>query len=105
MIVRYAVLACSALFLVVSAAPAPAQDYWYGYWHHSPRWRAVNDAIYQLNNRIAYLEADPQIDEAYKGRIISRARRDIRRLNATLEPARWEWPSPCCYGRRPIRIP
>jgi hypothetical protein len=105
MMVRCMVVAFGALFLVFSAAPAPAQDYWYGYWHHSPRWRDVNDAIYQINNRIAYLEADPQIDEAYKGRIISRARRDIRRLNATLSPARWEWPSPCCYGRRPIRIP
>ena len=36
-----------------------AQDYWYGYWHHSPRWRAVDGAIYQLNNRIALLGAEP----------------------------------------------
>jgi hypothetical protein len=101
---RRVVFAWCALFLSLGAAPAAAQDYWYGYWHHSPRWRAVDGAIYELNNRIALLEANPEIDDGYKGRIISRARRDIRKLNATLEPSRWEWPTPCCYGRRPIRI-
>jgi hypothetical protein len=27
----------------------------------------------------------------------------VRRLNAMLDSARWEWPTPCYYGRRPIR--
>jgi hypothetical protein len=97
--------ACSALVLALSAAPAMAQDYWYGYWRHSPQWRAITYGIYELNNRIAFLEANPDIDEGYKGPLISGARRDIRRLHGTLRAARWEWPSPCCYGRRPIRIP
>jgi hypothetical protein len=101
---RRVVLACTALLLAASVAPAMAQDYWYGYWHHSPRWRAVDGGIYQLNNRIAFLEANPEIDDGYKGPIITGARRDIRRFNATLHPAQWEWPTPCCYGRRPIHI-
>ena len=101
---RRAVFAWCALVLAAGATPAMAQDYWYGYWHHSPRWRAIDGGIYQLNNRIGFLEANPEIDDGYKGPIISRARRDIYRLNAALRPAQWEWPSPCCYGRRPIRI-
>ena len=71
-----------------------AQDYWCGYWRHSPYGRAVHGAIYELENGIAFLEADPET---------SGARRDIRRLNAMLDSARWEWPTPCYYGRRPIR--
>jgi hypothetical protein len=101
---RGVIFAWCALLLAGSLSPAMAQDYWYGYWHHSPRWRAVDGGIYQLNNRIAFLEANPDIDDGYKGPIISRARRDIRKLNATLLPAQWEWPTPCCYGRRSIHI-
>jgi hypothetical protein len=101
---RHVVFAWCALLLAASVSPANAQDYWYGYWRHSRHWRIVDGAIYELNNRIAFLEANPEIDDGYKGRIISRARSDIRRLNATLYPAQWEWPSPCCYGRKPIHI-
>ncbi len=77
---RRVVFAWCALVLAASVSPANAQDYWYGYWRHSRHWRIVDGAIYELNNRIAFLEADPEIDDGYKGRIISRARRDIRRL-------------------------
>ena len=28
---------------------------------------AIHGAIYQLGNRIAFLEADPEIDDGYKG--------------------------------------
>jgi hypothetical protein len=101
---RHVVFAWCALLVAAGVSPAMGQDYWYGYWHQSPRWRVVDGAIYQLNNRIAFLEADPDIDDGYKGPIISGVRRDIRRLNGTLRAARWEWPTPCCYGRRPIHI-
>jgi len=57
-----------------------AQDYWCGYWRHSPYGRAVHGAIYELENGIAFLEADPET---------SGARRDIRRLNAMLDSAQW----------------
>ncbi len=99
------VMACAALLLMAGAAPATAQDYWYGYWRHSPQWRTVHGAIYELDNRIAYLQANPEIDEAYKAPIIAGARANSQGLNATLRPAPWEWPTPCCYGRRPIHIP
>jgi len=104
MINRRMVFALSVLLLASSATPGMAQDYWYRYWQHSPRWRAVTGGIYQLENRIAFLEANPDIDDGYKGPIVSRARRDIRGLNATLERARWDWPTPCCYRRKPIHI-
>lgn len=56
-----------------------AQDYWCGYWRHSPYGRAVHGAIYELENGIAFLEADPETPGA---------RTDIRRLNAMLDSAR-----------------
>ena len=101
------VLACGALFLALSVAPAMADDYWWRFWHwhHGPEWRAIHEGIYGLNNRGAYLEANPEIDEAYKGPIITGNRADIRGLQATLDPPRWRWGAPCCYGRRPIHIP
>ena len=104
---RRFVLALCALLLALSVTPAMAEEYWwyrYGRWHHGAEWHAMHRGIYELNNRIAFSEADPEIDDGYKGRIISGARRDIRRLNATLYPAQWEWPTPCCYGRKPIHI-
>ena len=60
--------------------------------------------IYELENMIAFLEADPQTDDGYKAPIIRKARAEIRRLQATLAPARWRWTTPCCYSRRPISI-
>ena len=47
-------------------------------------WRATRAAIYELENRIAFLEADPEIDDGYKAPIIVRARADICGLRATL---------------------
>jgi hypothetical protein len=61
---------------------------------------AVHCGIYDLEKRIAFLEADPEIDDL----IITGARADIRRLNATLHPPRWRWAVPCCYSRKPIHI-
>src|SRR5579872_2248059 len=66
MINRRMVFALSVLLLASSATPGMAQDYWYRYWQHSPRWRAVTGGIYQLENRIAFLEANPDIDDGYK---------------------------------------
>jgi len=61
-------------------------------------------AIYELENMIAFLEADPQTDDGYKAPIIRKARAEIRRLQATLAPAQWRWTTSCCYSRRPISI-
>jgi hypothetical protein len=105
---RRFVFAWCALLLALSATPVMAEEYWwyrYGRAHHGPQWHAIQSGIYGLNNRIAFLEADPEIDDGYKGPIITRNRAEIRRLQATLAPPRWIWNAPCCYGRRPIHIP
>ena len=66
---------CVAAVLACSAAPAAAGQAWQ-HGHHG-HWRVTHAAIYQLENRIAYLEADPAIDDGYKGPIITGARADV----------------------------
>jgi hypothetical protein len=98
------VLLSSALLLAPGALPAMAGEYWQFYRHHDRRWHPVHRSIYELENSIALLEANPAIDDAYKGPLISGARADIRGLNATLDSPRWLWATPCCYSRKPIRL-
>src|SRR5271154_2242555 len=93
------VYACAALLLACSVVPATAKPVWRAGHGH---WRTTHAAIYKLENRIAYLEADPQIDDGYKAPIVTGARSDVRQLRATLPPAHWRWASPCCYSRKPI---
>jgi len=93
---------CIALLLIFITSPAMA-----GRCRHDPHpgcWRATHHAIYDLANEIAFLEAEPDIDDAYKAPVIGRARGDITRLRATLRPARWRSPVPCCYSRKPLYI-
>jgi hypothetical protein len=97
-----AMFACIALLLASGVSPAAAKPFWHG--GHGGHWRATHAAIYELENRIAFLEADPEIDDGYKAPIIITARAEILRLRATLRPAHWRWASPCCYSRRPIHI-
>ena len=94
--------ALTVLLLVVVATPSMAYDWLRR--PHSYEWRDVHRAINELNKRIAFLEANPDIDEGYKGPIIRQLRADINRLRSTLAPADWEWATPCCYGRPPIHI-
>ena len=53
------------LFLPSSVGPATADEYWWRFWHwhHDPEWRAIHYGMYGLNNRNAYLQANPEIDE------------------------------------------
>lgn len=98
---RHAIFGGAALLLVCSGAPAMAgQD---GYWGHG-HWRAARHAIYDLENGIAFLEADPEIDDGYKAPVVSGNRADVSRLRATLPGAHWRWTRPCCYSRRAIYI-
>jgi hypothetical protein len=62
-----------------------------------------DDTIFGLTNLIAYLEANPDVDEAYKGPIITAAREKILLLRASLPPQPMS-PVPCCYTRKPIYI-
>jgi hypothetical protein len=91
-----------ALVLAGGASPAAAREFWrHGHGGHG---HATHAAIYALENRIAYLEADPEIDDGYKAPIIVNARADVVQLRATLRPPHWRWESPCCYSRRAIHI-
>jgi len=90
------------LLLACGASPAAAGEYYKA--PFSTDWDATRHAIYEAENLIAFLEADPMTDDGYRAPIIARARAEIRRLQATLRPAQWRWTTPCCYSRKPIYI-
>src|SRR6266704_5765179 len=46
----------------------------------------IRDAVYADTKLIAHLEANPDIDEAFKGPIILAARADVHRLRKILGP-------------------
>lgn len=92
----------AVLLLAGIVSPAAAGQYRHA--AHSADWRATHHAIYERENLIALLEANPQTDDGYKAPVISRARADIARLRATLARPQWRWTTPCCYSRRPIYI-
>jgi hypothetical protein len=98
--VRLALL-CGVLALAVVTSPVRAGDSWQlaeqCYW-------CVRDAIYDRINLIARFEANPDIDEGVKGPAITTARAEIHRLRATIGPPPREWPTPCCYARKPLHI-
>jgi hypothetical protein len=92
---------CCVLVFAGIVAPARAGEFWPSntdcYW-------CVRDAIYDRVKLIAHLEANPDVDDAVKGPQITAARAEIHALCATLGPPQWEWPTPCCYARRPLHI-
>jgi hypothetical protein len=100
MTIRHMLYLCGILAFAGMSSPAAAQcddqpDYC---------WYRAHHVIAHMENRIAYLEADPNADDAYKGPIIDRLHHRVLRLRAAIGP-RWpHWPTPCCYGRRPIYI-
>jgi hypothetical protein len=97
------VLPLTALALACGLSPAFAGG-WIWQADHGDRWYAIRSDIYALENRIALLEADPQMDDGFRAPIIAATRREIRRLQAMIAPAYWRSTYPCCYSRRPIHI-
>lgn len=92
----------AAVAAVSAVAPAIAAER-----HYAPDtdgWFAARHAIEERHDAIALLEANPDTDDGYKAPIITRARREIWRLQATLERPSWRHVTPCCYSRPPIRI-
>jgi hypothetical protein len=89
------------LTLTGIASPASAGDF--GACNDTAYW-CTRDAIYHRTKLISLLEANPDIDEAVKGPQITVARAEIRALRATLGPPQWNWPTPCCYSRKPLHI-
>ena len=99
------VLLSSGFLLAVGVLPAAAGNDWPLHQHHDRHWHNVHHTIYELQNRIALLEANPEIvDDPAKGPSISADRAAIRCLDATLEPPRWPWAVACCYTLKPIRL-
>lgn len=92
---------CAVLLAACIASPAvagqavSAADFCYG---------CTDDTIYGLTTLSAYLEANPDVDDAVKGPIITAAHVRILHLRAALMPARPSSPTPCCYRRKPIYI-
>ena len=98
--IRRALFLFTALLLASGASPATA-----GHWRaHHADWWSIHQAIYERENRIALLEANPETDDGYRAPIITRTRAEIWRLHAALGPAQWQWTTPCCYSRPPIYI-
>ena len=107
---------CLVLGLAFAAAPVPAPVRAGDFWGctDTPYW-CTRDAIYAQFKLIARLEADPDIDEAVKGPLITAARAEIHRLRAMIsEPPPHEWTTigspfhqaltPCCYTRKPLYL-
>jgi len=90
-----ALLLAGMAFPVAAGQDIPAADICFG---------CRDDTIYGLTNLITYLEANPDVDDAFKGPIISKARAKIRHLRAALGPAPPVTTTPCCYSRRPLHI-
>jgi hypothetical protein len=92
---------CALLAVTAFASPVRAWDGWRVsndcYW-------CTRDAIYERSKLIALLEANPDVDEAFKGPQITAARAEIRALRRTLGPPEWDWATPCCYTRKAIHI-
>ena len=97
---RRVVYLCGMAWLGAMASPAMAgcgAD-------AAPCWGDAHRAIYHMQNHIAFMEADPDADDGYKGPVIDRLHRKVLHIRAVIGP-RWpHWPTPCCYSRRPIYI-
>jgi len=93
-------LACGVLAFASAASPAMA-----GCGEEAAQcWARAHRAIYHEGNHIAFLEANPDADDGYKGPVIDHLHHKILRIRAAIGP-RWpHWPTPCCYSRRPIYI-
>jgi hypothetical protein len=92
-------MALSAMALAAGTAPALA-----GCRGGERCWLHAHRSIYYKHNRIAYLEANPDVDDSFKGPVITHLHHKVLRIRAKIGP-RWPvWPTPCCYSRKPIYI-
>jgi hypothetical protein len=109
---------CFALLLAAAAAPAQAADLRVGYgpqvFYPPPALypppvevfcaECIRDAIYADTKLIAHLEANPDVDEAFKGPVILGARADIHHWRKLLGPGVRISAAPCCYWRKRIYV-
>ena len=64
----------------------------------------IRDAIYANTRLIAHLEANPDVDEAFKGPIVLNARADIHYWRRVLGPGVRISAAPCCYSRKRMYV-
>jgi hypothetical protein len=101
---------CVLVFLLAAiAGRAQAADLWVGGYALPVEVEAfcaacIRDAIYADTKLIADLEANPDVDEAFKGPIVLGARADVHRLRKTLGPGERISAAPCCYFRKPLYV-
>jgi|SRR5580658_8391960 hypothetical protein len=97
---RLAVCSISVLMLVgIGSSSARAQFPESQELSGARAWRA----IHELENLIAYLEANPNYYGGHKEAAIAKARATIDHLRAAMGPRRYFWrPPDCCYYRPPI---
>jgi hypothetical protein len=100
MTMRRILCLCSFLAFASMASPAAAECSDEPYYC----WLRAHHAIAHMENRIAYLEADPNADDAHKGPIIDTLHRKALRLRTAIGPGWPHWPTLCCYSRKPIYI-
>jgi hypothetical protein len=94
----------------VIGRPAQAADLWVG--GYAPPLvevvpfcaECIRDAIYADTKLIAHLEANPDVDEAFKGPIVLTARADVHRLRKILGPGERISAAPCCYFRKRLYV-
>jgi hypothetical protein len=102
--------ACLLVFsLAAIAGRAQAADLWVG--AYAPPLpvevfcaECIRDAIYADTKLIDHLEANPDVDEAFKGPIILAARADVHHLRKILGPGERISAAPCCYFRKRLYV-
>ncbi len=96
-------LRLGALVLVLWGLGASTARAQYVETHEISRWRAYR-AIHELEDLIAYLEANPYHYGGNKDATIAAAQKTIRNLRATMGTPHYWVPFGCCYTRRPIYV-
>ena len=108
-----AAMALSATAFAADKAPPKAPgflpDFFKMFASHGCRtaqecWLHAHRGIYHKHELIAYLEANPDVDDSVKGPLITRLHHKMLAKRARIGP-RWPvWPTPCCYSRKPIYV-
>jgi hypothetical protein len=105
---RFCALGGLLISVAAIAGPARAADLWVGAYAPPPVEvfcaECIRNAIYADTKLIAHLEANPDIDEAFKGPIVLAARADVHRLRKILGPGERISAAPCCYFRKRLYV-
>ena len=106
---RISAVCLLVLALTAIGRPAETADLWVAGYSPPPSVEVfcaecIRDDIHADTKLIAHLEANPDIDEAFKGPIILAARADVHRLRKILGPGERISAAPCCYFRKRLYV-